>query len=108
MAVGAVLKRVLVLLAERPVYFNHCIRDISRVRRQALVQRFSEALSHGDASSGSRPIELQSSEPVHYISDMLAWIHENGVSECAAITALMGRVATAERQALVQRFSEAL
>jgi len=91
---GTVLKRVLVLLAERPVYFNHCIRDISRVRRQALTQRFSEALTHGDASSGSRPIELQASEPVHYVSDMLAWIHENGVSESAAITTLMGRVAT--------------
>jgi len=92
MAVGAVLRRVLTLLVERPVYFNHCIRDISRVRRQALVQRFFEALSQGDAASGSRPIELQACDPVRYVGDMLAWIHENAAAEREAIASLMGRV----------------
>lgn len=87
---GTVLKRVLTLLAERPVYFNHCIRDISRVRRQTLVQRFFEALNQGDPS-GSRPIELQACDPVRYIGDMLAWVHENSASEREAISALMGR-----------------
>lgn len=88
---GGVLKRTLQLLAERPVYFNHCVRDISRARKAALVQRFLEALSHGDASSGARPIELQACEPVRYIGDMLAWIHENSASEREAIASLMGR-----------------
>lgn len=87
---GAVLKRVLALLVERPVYFNHCIRDLARVRQQALVQRFFEALSHGDAA-GSRPIELQACEPVRYVGDMLAWIHENAAAEREAIAALMGK-----------------
>jgi hypothetical protein len=88
---GGVLKRTLQLLAERPVYFNHCVRDISRARKAALVQRFLEALSHGDASSGARPIELQACDPVRYIGDMLAWIHENSASEREAIASLMGR-----------------
>lgn len=91
---GAVLKRVLALLVERPVYFNHCIRDLARVRQQALVQRFFEALSHGDAS-GSRPIELQACDPVRYVGDMLAWIHENAASEREALSALMGGAARA-------------
>jgi len=86
---GAVLKRVLALLVERPVYFNHCIRDLARVRQQALVQRFFEALSQGDAA-GSRPIELQACDPVRYVGDMLAWIHENAAAEKEAIGALMG------------------
>mmetsp|Transcript_68505 Transcript_68505/g.198745 ORF Transcript_68505/g.198745 Transcript_68505/m.198745 type:complete len:707 (-) Transcript_68505:38-2158(-) len=90
--VEAFLKRVLGLLIERPVYFNHCVRDISRVRRQALVQRFFDALSQGD-SSGNRPIELQASDPVRYVSDMLAWIHENAAAERHALLALMGRAA---------------
>lgn len=86
---GAVLKRALGLLAERPVYFNHCIRDISRVRRQALAQRFFEALSQGDA--GSRPIELQACDAERYVGAMLAWIHQNVATERDAIAALMGR-----------------
>jgi len=93
---ASVLKRTLRVLAERPVYFNHCVRDISRARRAALVQRFFQALSQGDASSGARPIELQACDPVRYIGDMLAWIHENTASEREAIAALMGRASGGE------------
>eukprot|EP00929_Paragymnodinium_shiwhaense_P070262 TRINITY_DN35586_c0_g1_i1.p1 TRINITY_DN35586_c0_g1~~TRINITY_DN35586_c0_g1_i1.p1 ORF type:complete len:703 (+),score=156.37 TRINITY_DN35586_c0_g1_i1:52-2160(+) len=88
-ATGAVLKKALALLAERPVYFNHCIRDISRVRRQALVQRFFDALSQGDG--GARPIELQACDPERYVGDMLAWIHLSVVSEREALSVLMGK-----------------
>ncbi|CAE7447968.1 COG6 [Symbiodinium natans] len=86
---GNVLKRVLKLLKERPVYFNHCWRDIARVRKQALQHRFLEALTQGDASCGARPIELQAGDQVRYVSDMLAWIHENVATESEAVTALM-------------------
>lgn len=84
------LKRVLKLLAERPVYYNHCLRDLARTRKQALLQRFLEALSQGDSSFGSRPIELQACDPVRYVGDMLAWIHENVAAEREAVAALMG------------------
>jgi len=83
---GMTLKRALALLVERPVYFNHCIQDISRARRQALVQRFFEALSQGDS-----PIELQACDPVRYVGDMLAWIHENVAFEKEAISTMMGK-----------------
>jgi hypothetical protein len=88
---SVILKRTLKLLTERPVYFNHCVRDISKARRAALAQRFFQALSQGDSSSGARPIELQACDPVRYIGDMLAWIHENAASEREAIASLMGR-----------------
>jgi hypothetical protein len=90
---GAALKRVLALLKERPVYFNHCVRDIARVRQQALVQRFFEALSQGDASIGARPIELQACDPVRYVSDMLAWIHVAAAAERETVAVLMGSAA---------------
>ncbi|CAK0825662.1 unnamed protein product [Prorocentrum cordatum] len=90
---GATLKRVLALLKERPVYFNHCVRDIARVRQQALVQRFFEALSQGDASIGTKPIELQACDPVRYVSDMLAWIHVATAAERETVAVLMGSVA---------------
>eukprot|EP00927_Polykrikos_kofoidii_P048851 TRINITY_DN43033_c0_g1_i1.p1 TRINITY_DN43033_c0_g1~~TRINITY_DN43033_c0_g1_i1.p1 ORF type:complete len:694 (-),score=154.48 TRINITY_DN43033_c0_g1_i1:56-2137(-) len=89
---GAVLKKALSLLSERPVYFNHCIRDLSRVRRQALVQRFFDALSsRGDGVTGTRPLEIQAGDPERYIGDMLAWIHQNTATEKDAVSVLMGR-----------------
>lgn len=88
---GAVLRRALTMLVDRPVYFNHCIKDVMKVRKQALVQRFFEALSQGDMNSGARPIELQAYDPVRYVGDMLAWIHENAAAEREALAALMGK-----------------
>jgi len=96
---GGALKKSLRLLAERPVYFNHCVRDIAQVRRQLLVQRFFEALSQGDAATGARPIELQACDPVRYIGDMLAWIHENTASEAESVASLMGQAGTSGNDA---------
>eukprot|EP00928_Gymnodinium_smaydae_P028283 TRINITY_DN21604_c0_g2_i1.p1 TRINITY_DN21604_c0_g2~~TRINITY_DN21604_c0_g2_i1.p1 ORF type:complete len:730 (-),score=195.98 TRINITY_DN21604_c0_g2_i1:185-2344(-) len=90
---GAVLKQALALLSARPVYFNHCVRDIARVRRQALVRRFTEALSP-TGGDGGRPIELHAREPERYVGDMLAWIHQNVASERDAIAALVGHTAS--------------
>lgn len=102
---GHVLKRVLKLLRERPVYFNHCLRDIARVRKQALQQRFFEALSQGDATFGTRPIDLQASDPVRYVSDMLAWLHQNVATEQDALSSLIGKESAAESSASRERLA---
>mmetsp|Transcript_4068 Transcript_4068/g.6798 ORF Transcript_4068/g.6798 Transcript_4068/m.6798 type:complete len:679 (+) Transcript_4068:23-2059(+) len=102
---GHVLKRVLKLLRERPVYFNHCLRDIARVRKQALQQRFFEALSQGDATFGTRPIDLQASDPVRYVSDMLAWLHQNVATEQDALGSLIGKESAAESSASRERLA---
>lgn len=88
---GNVLKRVLKLLRERPVYFNHCLRDIARVRKQSLQHRFLEALSQGDVTFGARPIDLQAGDPVRYVSDMLAWLHQNVATEQEALGNLISK-----------------
>lgn len=102
---GHVLKRVLKLLRERPVYFNHCLRDIARVRKQALQQRFFEALSQGDATFGTRPIDLQAGDPVRYVSDMLAWLHQNVATEQDALSSLIGKESAAESSASRERLA---
>jgi len=92
---GGLLRRALGLLQERPVYFNHCARDVARARRQALQQRFFAALSEGDASA--RPIELQACDPVRYVGDVLAWVHESAAQEREALRALLGSDRRPER-----------
>ncbi|CAK9003823.1 unnamed protein product [Durusdinium trenchii] len=101
---GNVLKRVLKLLRERPVYFNHCLRDIARVRKQALQQRFLEALSQGDAL-GARPIELQAADPVRFVGEMFAWLLEHVVIEKEALGSLISKDSDAQPGAVRERSS---
>eukprot|EP00392_Amoebophrya_sp_AT5.2_P011130 g11205.t1 len=83
------LKKSLQYLKDRPVYFNHCLRDIAKMRKQLLNARFHEALSRGD--HGARPIEMcRSYDPVRYVGDILAWIHENIATEKEALTTFLG------------------
>ncbi|CAD7967505.1 unnamed protein product [Amoebophrya sp. A120] len=86
---SANLKKSLQYLKDRPVYFNHCLRDIAKMRKQLLNARFHEALSRGDGHS--RPIEMcKTYDPVRYVGDILAWIHENVATEKEALTTFLG------------------
>lgn len=49
------------------------------LRSTFLTTSFQQALTTG--SSGSRPIELQAHDPLRYVGDMLAWIHQTVASE---------------------------
>ncbi|CEM35876.1 unnamed protein product [Vitrella brassicaformis CCMP3155] len=80
---SVVLRKALRILRERPVYFNHCARDIAKVRRHVLIQRFHTALSKGGPG---RPIEMHAYDPVRYVGDMLAWIHQSAASEIQEVS----------------------
>ncbi|CAD7951911.1 unnamed protein product [Amoebophrya sp. A25] len=83
------MKRSLQYLKERPVYFNHCLRDIAKMRKQMLNTRFHEALSRG--GEDSHAIEMcKQYDPVRYVGDILAWIHENIATEREALTTFLG------------------
>jgi hypothetical protein len=48
-------------------------------RRNAVVKLFIDALTKGQGTT--KPIELNSHDPLRYIGDMLAWIHQNTATE---------------------------
>lgn len=50
-------------------------------RRNAIVKLFIDALTKGGPSGTPRPIELNSHDPIRYLGDMLAWIHQATASE---------------------------
>lgn len=71
------------------MYFGHCLRDIARIRRQLVSAQFHDALTRG--SRGQRAIETaRSYDPVRYVGDMLAWIHERATCEKDSLTAFLG------------------
>lgn len=50
-------------------------------RRNAIVKSFIDALTKGGPNGNPRPIELNSHDPIRYMGDMLAWIHQATASE---------------------------
>ena len=46
-----------------------------------MVRSFIDALTRGGPGGLPRPMELHSHDPLRYVGDMLAWIHQGTASE---------------------------
>jgi len=68
--------KALLLLRHRPAYFSHCFDMLADARRVVLIKRFIAALCRGGPNGQPRPIEIHAGEPLRYVSDMLAWVHQ--------------------------------
>lgn len=77
-------------LREVPVYFSQCQDLVISSRRTLLVQRFVVALTQGGVNKSTRAIELNSHDPVRYVGDMLACVHQIMASEQEFLQAIFG------------------
>ncbi|GAB6028326.1 Golgi transport complex subunit 6 [Chamberlinius hualienensis] len=77
------------VLQERPMVFKYCIDEFGAARRAAVVRSFIDALTRGGPGGNPRPIELHSHDPLRYVGDMLAWIHQASASEKEHFEALL-------------------
>jgi hypothetical protein len=78
------------VLKQRPGYLTHCLDELAVHRRLALVSNFLSALTTGAGQFGAaKPIELNAHDPVRYISDMLAWIHQSLAGEKEIVAGLL-------------------
>jgi hypothetical protein len=51
-----------------------------------------DALQHGGPGGNPRPIEVYAHDPIRYIGDMLAWIHQAACSERETLDQLLDEV----------------
>lgn len=75
------LSTAMLTLANRPILFKYTLDEYCNSRRNAIVKLFIDALTKGGANGNPRPIELNSHDPLRYMGDMLAWIHQSTASE---------------------------
>jgi hypothetical protein len=69
-------------LTYRPILYKYILDEYCNSRRNAVVKLFIDALTKGGVNGQSpRPIELNSHDPIRYMGDMLAWIHQATASE---------------------------
>ncbi|KAK0051866.1 conserved oligomeric Golgi complex subunit 6 [Biomphalaria pfeifferi] len=68
-------------LQDRPVLLKYSLDEFGKARRSAVVRGFIDALTRGGPGGTPRPIELHSHDPLRYVGDMLAWLHQSSASE---------------------------
>ncbi|KAG7156308.1 Conserved oligomeric Golgi complex subunit 6-like [Homarus americanus] len=85
------LTQALAALQERPVLFNLVVDEWIVVRRGWVVRGFLDALTIGGPGGAPRPIELQAHDPLRYVGDMLAWVHQALPSEREAAQILFAK-----------------
>jgi hypothetical protein len=84
------LRQAFDALVERPALLKCCTDQFTEDRSSALVKRFFEALTKGANRGASKPIEMQAHDPIRYIGDILAWIHQSTAAEVELVHAILG------------------
>lgn len=82
------LQKAMKALQNRSVLFTYTLDEYASARRAAIVRGFIDALTRGQSADLSstpghapKPIEMHSHDPLRYVGDMLAWLHQAAASE---------------------------
>uniref|UniRef100_A0A3Q0T7M7 Conserved oligomeric Golgi complex subunit 6 n=1 Tax=Amphilophus citrinellus TaxID=61819 RepID=A0A3Q0T7M7_AMPCI len=90
--ISPVLTQAMEALQERPVLYKYTLDEFGTARRCAVVRGFIDALTRGGPGGTPRPIEMHSHDPLRYVGDMLAWLHQATASEKEHLEALLKQV----------------
>ena len=63
---------------------------LSQTRQATLLTAFMDALTRGGPGGLPRPIELHAHDPLRYVGDMLAWVHQAIAAEREFLESLFG------------------
>lgn len=74
--VSPVMRQVVQHLKARPQALDAVLDTLTTNRSSALLSHFVDALTRGGPNGIPRPIELHAHDPIRYVGDMLAWIHQ--------------------------------
>ncbi|THH31107.1 hypothetical protein EUX98_g3063 [Antrodiella citrinella] len=77
-------------LQQRPELLNEALTYLSQTRQSTLLSSFTDALTRGGPNGLPRPIELHAHDPLRYVGDMLAWVHQSIAAEREFLEGLFG------------------
>ncbi|KAJ7356948.1 oligomeric complex COG6, partial [Mycena albidolilacea] len=93
-------------LRKRPELLNEALTALSQARQATLMSSFLTALTRGGPSGLPRPIELHAHDPMRYVGDMLAWVHQAIAAEREFLESLFGLQADGRMVGSVRTFHE--
>ncbi|KAL1245755.1 Conserved oligomeric Golgi complex subunit [Trichinella spiralis] len=79
-SIGLTLCEAFMTMQKRCTIFEYSLEEFCSARRSFLIHIFIDSLSKS-SDSRIKPIESYSHDPLHYIGDMLALIHQATVNE---------------------------
>ena len=87
-SLGANYERCLKTIKEKPFLWGFVVDEIAKVRGDVVGRAFLKALTTGD--SETKPIEASAEiDPLQYVGDLFAWIHQSSATECAFFANLL-------------------
>lgn len=92
--ISPVITHAMEALQDRPVLYKYTLDEFGTARRSTVVRGFIDALTRGGPGGTPRPIEMHSHDPLRYVGDMLAWLHQATASEKEHLEALLKLVTT--------------
>ncbi|KAF8431614.1 oligomeric Golgi complex subunit 6 [Boletus edulis BED1] len=103
--VTSVMREAIRRLSERPELLSDTLTFLAEARQSTLLALFLDALTRGGSSGLPRPIELHAHDPIRYVGDMLAWVHQAIAAECECLESLFGLSGQARMVGAVRTFN---
>ncbi|GAA6064385.1 hypothetical protein JCM10212_002918 [Sporobolomyces blumeae] len=88
--VSANVRTAIARLKSRPDLLSEVLTILGTTRSTSILNLFLDALTRGGPNGLPRPIELHAHDPIRYIGDMLAWIHQAMAGEREFLESLFG------------------
>ncbi|KAJ2923760.1 hypothetical protein H1R20_g13342, partial [Candolleomyces eurysporus] len=88
--VSPVTREAVLRLKKRQELLTESLTLLSQTRQTSLLSSFLTALTRGGPSGLPRPIELHAHDPLRYVGDMLAWVHQAIAAEREFLESLFG------------------
>ncbi|KDE04704.1 hypothetical protein MVLG_04843 [Microbotryum lychnidis-dioicae p1A1 Lamole] len=88
--VSSTMRSAIERLRSRPELLSEVLDLLGATRSTAIMNLFLDALTRGGPSGLPRPIELHAHDPIRYVGDMLAWIHQSTAGEREFLESLFG------------------
>ncbi|KZT00152.1 COG6-domain-containing protein, partial [Laetiporus sulphureus 93-53] len=79
---------------------------LSQTRQAMLLTAFTDALTRGGPGGLPRPIELHAHDPLRYVGDLLAWVHQAIAAEREFLEGLFGVKGDGRMVGSVRTFSQ--
>ncbi|KAJ7071469.1 oligomeric Golgi complex subunit 6 [Mycena amicta] len=104
--VSSIMRETIRRLRRRPELLTEALASLSQTRQATLMSSFLTALTRGGPSGLPRPIELHAHDPLRYVGDMLAWVHQAIAAERELLESLFDLQSDGRMVGSVRVFSE--
>ncbi|TDL27340.1 oligomeric complex COG6 [Rickenella mellea] len=74
--VGSTMREAIRWLRKRPELLSDVLHVLAQTRQATILSTFMDALTRGGPGGRPRPIEIHAHDPLRYVGDMLAWVHQ--------------------------------